>query len=143
MKPEFLDPLMRIADERKTQAATELADRRRALDSQEGRLAELKRYAEEYGSPAPGMVRPADLVNRVAFRARIDSAVATQQGTVQTVRDHCEVDAARLLLASRETQVLEKLAASYRKQESTANERKEQRDMDDLANRTPRAKPSE
>ena len=143
MKPELLDPLMRIAEERKAEAAKELAERRRVLDSHEERLSELKRYADEYGNHATGTVQPSHLVNRVAFRARIDQAVATQNQTVEQVRDHCAVDTARLLLASRETKVLEKLAASYRSQEARANERKEQRTMDDLSNRKSMPKSSE
>ena len=50
-----------------------------------------------------------------------------------------EAERARLLLASRDKQVLEQLSASYRAQERKVDERRSQREMDDLGARRVRA----
>lgn len=143
-KERRLHPLIRLAEEREAVVARELAARRRALENQEQRLAELKRYAEEYAQGATGSsTNPALLANRLAFQARIDHAVSSQHRTVEQVRSHCEVEAARLLIASRETQVLEKLAASYRRQEAAEEARRQQREQDEIAARGKRGQPTE
>ena len=62
-------------------------------------------------------------------------AVAQQSRVVDDTRQHCDVERARLMLASRETHVLEKLSASYRAEESRVAEQRVQRELDDLGAR--------
>lgn len=143
MNERRLHPLIRLAEEREAVVARELAERRRALDAQEQRLAELKTYAQEYAAPGLGAINPALLANRLAFRAQIDSAVISQNQTVEQVRSHCQVETARLLIASRETKVLEKLAASYRQKEALAAGRRGQKEMDEIAARPKSDLPTE
>lgn len=143
MNERRLHPLIRLAEERENVVARELAERRRALASQEQRLAELKQYADEYAQAGTGLSNPAMLANRLAFKAKVDHAVVSQHRTVEQVRGHCEVETARLLLASRETKVLEKLAASYRRQEAQAQGRRDQRDQDEVAARGSRGQLTE
>ena len=50
----------------------------------------------------------------------------------------CTEKRARLLLASRDKQVLEQLAASYRAREKQVEERRDQREMDDVGARRAR-----
>ena len=66
---------------------------------------------------------------------RLDAAVAQQSRVVDDTRQHCDVERARLMLASRETHVLEKLSASYRAEESRVAEQRVQRELDDLGAR--------
>lgn len=143
MNERRLHPLIRIAEEREAVVARELAERRRALESQEQRLAELKSYAEEYAQPGVGVSNPAMLANRLAFRNQVDNAVLNQNKAVEQFRNHCEVETARLLIASRETKVLEKLAASYRRKEAQEAGRREQRELDEIAARGKRGLPTE
>ena len=81
---------------------------------------------------------PAQLANRRAFVERLQQAVEQQSLAVADNRRTVEVERSRLLLASRDKQVLEKLAASYRAQERQVDERRQQRDMDDLGARRAR-----
>lgn len=130
------DPLVRRAEERETTQAGKLAEKNAALGDQEQRLEHLRRYAEEYGTaPAGAALTPALLANRNAFRERIVDALAQQQRAVETSREQCEVERARLMLASRETKVMEQLAASYRSVEARLQARRSQSEMDDLAAR--------
>lgn len=136
-----LDPLRRVVQQRQDEAAREVAERDRVLAEQEARLEALRRYAVEYAAPPPQSttIAPALLANRLAFRARLDAAVAQQASIVDRSRQSAEVERARLMLASRDAKVLDQLAASYRAEETRAAEQRQQRELDDLGARRARA----
>ena len=135
MQSRRFDPLLRRAQDHEDAVARELAERQRAHEMQESRLAELRRYAEEYASSQMAAISPAQLANRRAFLDRLESAVEQQSRTVDSSRERLEAERTRLLLASRDKQVLEQLAASYRVQEKQIVDRRDQREMDDLGAR--------
>lgn len=139
MRSQRLDPLLKVVQQRQDTVAREVAERERALSEQQERLDALRRYAAEYAiAPASTLIAPALLVNRLAFRERLDAAVTQQAGIVDNSRQQGDVERARLMLASRETKVLEKLADSYRAEESRVAEQRVQREMDDLGGRRAR-----
>lgn len=136
MRSQRLDPLLKVMQQRQDAAARDVAERDRTLAEQQERLDALRRYAEEYAAaPASASISPALLVNRMAFRERLNAAVVQQAGIVDHNRQLSDVERARLLLASRETKVLEKLADSYRAQETRVAEQRVQRELDDLGGR--------
>jgi flagellar protein FliJ len=139
MQSRRFDPLLRRAQDHEDTVARELADRQRAHELQESRLAELRRYADEYAGSQMAAISPAQLANRRAFLDRLESAVEQQSRNVDSSREHLDAERARLLLASRDKQVLEQLSASYRAQERKVDERRSQREMDDLGARRVRA----
>ncbi|AAM41211.1 flagellar export protein FliJ [Xanthomonas campestris] len=143
MQSKRIDPLLRRAQEQEDKVARDLAERQRALDTHQSRLEELRRYAEEYASSQMSGTSAVALSNRRAFLDRLDSAVLQQAQTVESNRAKVEAERTRLLLASREKQVLEQLAASYRAQENKVIERRDQREMDDLGARRVRLARSE
>ena len=138
MQSRRFDPLLRRAQDHEDAVARELAERQRAHEMQESRLAELRRYAEEYASSQMAAISPAQLANRRAFLDRLESAVELQSRTVDSSRERLEAERTRLLLASRDKQVLEQLAASYRVQEKLIVDRRDQREMDDVGARRAR-----
>ncbi|WP_411834817.1 flagellar export protein FliJ [Pseudoxanthomonas mexicana] len=133
-----IDPLLRRAQEHEDNVARDLAERQRTLAMHESRLEELRRYAEEYANSQMAATSPAQLANRRAFLDRIDDALKQQAQTVDRSRASVGIERDRLLLASRDKQVLEQLAASYRVQERAVIERRDQREMDDLGARRSR-----
>lgn len=140
MQSKRIDPLLKRAQEKEDTVARELADRQRLLETHQTRLEELRRYADEYSNQQMANAQmaatsPAQLLNRRAFLERLDSAVEQQQKTVEGNVEKVEAERGRLLLASRDKQVLEQLAASYRAQEMQVVERRSQREMDDLGAR--------
>ena len=140
-RSQRLDPLLRVVQQRQDDAARQLAERDKAHAEQEARLDALRRYADEYASPpagGDGTIAPALLANRIAFRAKLDAAVAQQTRVVDSSRQQTEIERTRLMLASRDTKVLEKLAASYRAEEAKADEQRSQRELDDLGARRAR-----
>jgi flagellar FliJ protein len=135
MQSRRIDPLLQRAQEHEDTAARDLAERQRALAVHESRLEELRGYAEEYANAQIAATRPAELANRRAFLERIDQALAQQKQSVDNSRASVDIQRDRLLLASRDKQVLEQLAASYRAQEHQVVERRSQREMDELGAR--------
>ncbi|MCD9008153.1 flagellar export protein FliJ [Luteimonas sp. XNQY3] len=133
-----IDPLLNRAQETEDAAARVLADRQSTLAQHEAQLVELRRYADEYGNSQLAATSPAQLANRRAFLDRLQSAVEQQSRAVDNSRQTVEVERGRLLLASRDKQVLEQLAASYRAQERQVDERRSQRELDDLGARRAR-----
>ena len=137
-RSQRLDPLLRVVQQRQDDAARQLAERDKAQAEQESRLDALRRYADEYAiTPAgqDGTIAPALLANRLAFRAKLDAAVTQQTKVVDQGRQQTEIERTRLMLASRDTKVLEKLAASYRAEETKAADQRTQRELDDLGAR--------
>lgn len=140
MNSKRLDPLIRRAESREDALAKELAKRVQAHQQQEQRLGDLERFRGEYEAPpVPGTaVSASQLLNRAAFLAKIDDAVVTQQKHIATSEEALAIERTRLLLASRDKLVLEKLAASYRHVERQAEERRDQSVLDDLGARAHR-----
>ena len=138
-RSQRLDPLLRVKQQRQDDVARDVAERDRALAEQEQRLDALRQYAAEYSSPASSITNPALLANRLAFRERLDAAVQQQTRVVDDTRQTCDVERTRLLLASRETHVLEKLKSSYRAEEARSADKQVQREMDDIGGRRARA----
>ena len=139
-RSQRLDPLLNLMQQRQDAAARDVADRDRQLAEQEQRLDALRRYAEEYAvTPKEATIAPALLANRIAFRAKLETAVDQQTRIVDSSRQNREVERTRLMLASRDNKVLEKLADSYRAQESRVAEQRVQRELDDLGGRRARA----
>jgi len=136
-----LDPLLRRAQDHEDEVARTLAERQQALDMHLSRLEELRRYAEEYAGAQMAATSPSQLMNRRAFLDRLDSAVQQQSQTVDRNRERVDAERARLLLASRDKQVLEQLAASYRAQEKQVEERRDQREMDEIGGSRSRQAP--
>ena len=137
MNSKRLDPLIRRAESREDALAKELAKRVQAHQQQAQRLGDLERFRGEYEAPpVPGTaVSASQLLNRAAFLAKIDDAVVTQQKHIATSEEALAIERTRLLLASRDKLVLEKLAASYRSVELKAEERRDQSVLDDLGAR--------
>lgn len=142
-RSQRLQPLIRVKQQHQDDVARDVAERDRALAEQEQRLTALRNYAAEYSMPVANITNPALLANRLAFRERLDAAVVQQSRVVDDSRQMCDVERTRLLLASRETHVLEKLSASYRSDEARIADQKVQRELDDLGARRKRPTPGD
>jgi flagellar FliJ protein len=136
-RSQRLDPILKIKQRHQDEVAQQVAAREAALAEQEQRLAALQRYASEYQlQPIQGgSINPALLANRLAFQEKVQQAVNQQVQVVERARQSSEVERARLMLASREKHVLEKLAASYRADEARVADARVQKELDDLGSR--------
>lgn len=141
MRSQRMTPLLQVAHKRQDAAAKEMASRSRQLGEAEQRLDALRAYVAEYARQdhSASFSHPALLANRQAFREKLDAAVAEQSRVVDRSRQECDVERARLLLASKDAKVMEKLAASYRADELRAGDKRVQNELDDLGARSVRA----
>lgn len=139
-RSQRLDPLLKVKQRQQDEVAREVAAREAALAEQQARLEALQRYAAEYAQQPlqGGVINPALLANRLAFQDRLQQAVTQQSHVVDRTREASEVERARLMLASREKHVLEKLAASYRAEEARVADARVQKELDDLGGRQAR-----
>jgi len=133
-----LAPLLRRAEHHKTTAARQLAERQRQLQVNEQRLEELGRYAAEYAATPARCVTIGQLRSQHAFVGRLLGAVEQQRQHVDQTRQHVEHERQGLIDASRQQQVLEHLDSLSRTTEQIAEQRKLQREMDDLGARIAR-----
>ena len=140
-RSQRLDPILQIKQRHQDEVAQQVAAREAAQAEQQARLDALQRYAAEYTQqPLQGAtINPALLANRVAFQSKLQQAVQQQAQAVDRTRQATELERAKLMLASRETHVLEKLAASYRAEETRVADRRTQKELDDIAGRRVRA----
>lgn len=136
-----LDPLLKVKQRHQDEVAQQVAARDAALLEQQQRLEALQRYASEYQlQPLQGgIINPALLANRLAFQEKLQQAVQQQSQIVDRSREATEVERTRLMLASREKHVLEKLAASYRADEAKVADARVQKELDDIGGRRARA----
>jgi flagellar FliJ protein len=140
-RSQRLDPLLKVKQRHQDEVAQQVAERDAALFEQQQRLEALQRYASEYQlQPLQGgVINPALLANRIAFQDKLQQAVQQQSRIVDRSREATEVERARLMLASREKHVLEKLAASYRADEAKVADARVQKELDDIGARRVRA----
>jgi len=130
-----LTPLLHHAETRKTTAAHQLAERQRQLQMNEQRLEELGRYAAEYATPPTSRATIGQLRSQHAFVSRLLGAVEQQRQSVNHTRQNVEYERQGLIRASRQHKVLEHLDALSRSAERIVEQRKLQRELDELAAR--------
>jgi flagellar FliJ protein len=132
-----MQPVKRLSDDRAEAAAKLYAEAQQKLGQQQGRLQQLRSFREEYqqqrlSSAGTGM-DGFRLRDYNAFIARIDVAVRHQQEAL--AQAEAEVARARnqwLEMLGR-ARAIEKVVENYQSDERRADERKDQRQNDELA----------
>ena len=137
-----LAPIRQLAESRENEAARRLAESQRQLVQQEKQLHEMERYLEEYSASRPaGAVAPSLLANREAFLRQLAEALRWQAGAVAEARQRLQQARDNWLGKHRDTDVLDRLIDRSRGDELRAQERRQQREMDEFASQRPSASP--
>jgi flagellar FliJ protein len=131
-----LQPLIELAELRESEAARSLSTKQVGLQAQQQRMRDLQGYVVEYSQAVPATTLPALVQNRAAFVERLAQAVVTQRSVLDRSIESCDLQRSRYLLASRSTEVLEKVAANHSALEAGILDRRNQRESDDLAGRS-------
>jgi len=130
-------PVQKLAEERANAAAKAYAEARDRSAAQRQRLEQLAAFREDYlnqrtASGSAGM-DGFRLRDYNAFLARIDAAIRHQQEVIRQV----EADTERLRLVWMEqlgrARAMDKVVERYRQEEQRADERRGQRQTDELA----------
>lgn len=133
-----LEPIRRLAQNREDAAAKRLAESQQSLARQEAQLGEMERYLDEYHRANAGAtLAPALLANREAFLRQLAEALRWQAGAVQEARQRLEQARIQWLGKHRDGDVLDCLIDRSRSTERSQQERRQQREMDEFAQRPP------
>ena len=137
-----LAPIRQLAESRENDAARALAESQRQLAQQEKQLQEMERYLREYSESRPaGAVAPSLLANREAFLRQLAEALRWQAGAVADARQRLQLARDNWVGKHRDTDVLDHLIDRSRGDELRAQERRQQREMDEFASQRPSASP--
>jgi flagellar FliJ protein len=131
LKAQRLEPIHDLAERREDSAAVALADASRVLATRESQLHELENYRE----PVVAAVSVDLLRNREAFRLRLAEAIRLQRQAVIDARVAVEAQRQAWMKTHQQTKVYEQLLDRSRQHERALDERRAQRDQDELATR--------
>ncbi len=134
-----MEPVLRVAASREDKAAQEFGASRRQLDEHERQLAQLQGYRREYQarfetSGAAG-ITAARLLDTRRFLAQLDQAIAQQQQAVSNAARLCEQKRQLWLRTRQKSQTFIKAKERFETQESLADDKRDQKASDELAQR--------
>lgn len=109
----------------------------RRLQEEIDRLGELNAYRVDYADKARdlGKIDAAQWKDYQSFLARLDEAVRAQQQRIRVCEQTVEANRERWLAKRRRLESLERVLDRYRREERAADERRDQRLLDDLPKR--------
>lgn len=129
LKQKRLEPIHDLAERREDEVARELSEARQQLALREAQLRELEGYRE----PSTAAISAEMLRNREAFRLRLADAIVQQRRVVELARRHVEQIRQRWLASHQQTQLYDKLIDRARTHEQAEQDRRAQRELDELA----------
>ncbi|MDB5969841.1 MAG: fliJ [Hydrocarboniphaga sp.] len=136
LEEQRLVPIQELAEKREDDAARDLNEARKALTLRETQLRELENYRE----PPATAVSAEMLRNREAFRLRLSEAICQQRRAVELARRNVETQRQRWIGSHHQTQLYDKLIDRARTHEQTQQDRRDQRDLDEIALRMTQAR---
>lgn len=134
-----MEPVLRVAASREDKAAQEFGASRRQLDEHQRQLVQLQGYRREYQarletSGATG-ITAARLLDTRRFLAQLDQAIVQQQQAVSNAARLCEQKRQLWLMTRQKSQAFIKAKERFETQESLADDRRDQKASDELAQR--------
>ncbi|MEA5444261.1 flagellar export protein FliJ [Gammaproteobacteria bacterium AB-CW1] len=137
-RSQRLKPVQKLAGQGEKDASRALGQSQQALAEQEARLEQLRSYREEYRQMFEGKDRAVDprrLRDERAFLARLDEVIRQQEGVVQSNMAEFEDKREGWIEARSRVNALDRAAERYRSGEQREQDKREQRDQDELAGR--------
>ncbi|MEO7385733.1 MAG: flagellar export protein FliJ [Gammaproteobacteria bacterium] len=130
-----IETLQRLAGHTEAESARRLAERLRALDTEERRLQQIRTYLAEYstGGNTGSAMTIGSLRSGRGFLERLREAVDAQRGTVETQRQQVEHQTIQWRAARTRTRSLEKLRERQLRDEREVHDRREQVRLDEIA----------
>ena len=139
-RPDALQTVIRVSEEREREATRLTVERRQQLESQEARMTELEDYRRQYleqfhqaGSRGLGV---GQLNEYRIFLSRLDQALQQQQQMVSRCRQSFEESRQHWLIRRQERRAVEKLAERRREEALRLALRREQKENDEFASRS-------
>lgn len=136
LEQKRLMPIQELAEKREDEAARDLSEARKVLALRENQLRELENYQEPPSTTASVEM----LRNREAFRLKLAEAISQQRRAVELARRTAEAQRQRWIATHRQTELYDKLIDRARLHEQARQDKREQRDLDELALRGTQAR---
>lgn len=137
-----LEPVKELMSEAERECALRLAGVQKRLLEAEQRCEELRRYLNEYQSSfrdrAKAGIGVSGLRDYQIFIARLGEAVQQQDGMVAQLRGDCERARMQWREAAARKQAVGKVIESARREERQLDAQRQQRELDERAQRVPR-----
>lgn len=137
-----MQPVQQVAEERERRAAEEFGRAQKLVEEHERQLRELKSYRKEYLESyqvkgATGM-RMSALRDWQQFLAKLDQAIEQQQRSLQAANRQCEEKRAAWHQARGKQKAIGKVVDRFKAEESRERDRREQKEIDEIAGRRSR-----
>lgn len=137
-----IEPVQDIAEDKEKKLAVSLVACERRVGEAETKLQELERYRleyqQQYAARAGKGMGVTDLRDYQAFLARLSEAVKQQQQVLQRARADRDAERQRWQDAARKAKALDHVIGKWQAEERSVQDKREQRDSDERAQRTPR-----
>lgn len=138
-KSKRLKPVVRIAETREEKAALAMGESQQALQQQQSRLEELKRYRQEYIANFHADGRAGISAQRMlqlqSFLERLNRAIDEQQHWVEVACQHLEKKTHAWQAARSHAKALDKVVDRHQRSEQRQQSRREQKETDEVAQR--------
>lgn len=138
-RSDRLKPMIKIAASHEKEAARLLGAQQRLLDQYETRLGELlsyrKEYREEFQQSGKEGIKASKMHDYQSFLQRLDVGIAQQRLIIEQTITGYEQQKKNWQSKRSRTQALDKTVERFKKQEDYEENRKEQKELDDHAQR--------
>jgi len=144
-RSQRLDPVVKVAENRKQQAAKALGDSQSALNQAEQRLVELKSYREEYirrfhANGAVGM-SAVQMGDYRLFLSNLSRAIEQQVVLVEQAAAVVEQQRQQWFARRGKVKMLDNVVSRFQVDEQRVVDKKEQQEQDERAQRMPKSSP--
>ena len=137
-----MQPVQRVARGREQEAMQKLGQSQQFLDAQKARLDELRAYCEQYSrdfaASGESGLNASRLRDYRAFLGRLGEAVQQQEALVARYQLQHEKTRQRWVESQSHSQAIDKVVDRFRQLEHQQQERREQLEHDERAQRTPK-----
>ncbi|MDH5189980.1 MAG: flagellar export protein FliJ [Gammaproteobacteria bacterium] len=138
-RSDRLKPIVKIAESHEKEAARMLGLQQRLLDQYETKLGELlswrKEYREQFQQAGKQGIQASKMHDYQAFLQRLDLAISQQRQMIEQAIYHYEQHKKNWQSKRSRTQALDKTVDRFKKQEQREETRKEQKELDEHAQR--------
>ena len=137
-RTQRLRPVVQHTDKKEQQALQELAQSQGLLEIEKAKLAQLKQYKQEYLQKKQqdiGVFSPIELQEFNRFLQQLEETIERQQEVIEIRRQELEHKREIWQSTRIDSRVMHKVVDKLKQQEITEQERREQKAMDEFAQR--------
>jgi flagellar protein FliJ len=139
-RSERMAPVQRVLDEKEKVRARELGEARTRLTAAEGKLHDLEQYRRDYEEAFQQRARTGQPVRALrdfqVFLARLDQAIQQQKQIVQAATDEVSGHSTSWKSAALKVKAVDSVVDRWNGEERRAQERRDQKETDERAQRT-------